>query len=434
MSPIEEKVTSLLAELADARPGRGRRAAHAVRPRPPPSRSATAGPTTCRSSAAVAVASPTGAGRRRGGARGGGRRWPARARPRSVARRSSASVATSPSTPPLLGDGRMAVVVENQLHVADGPTGQVWQLTDTGRGEEVSNVSFSHDGEWVAFTIHDESGLWVSRWDGSERHRIGRSPSTYAWSPTDDQLAYATQDQVRVAQTDGSSRALEGRDCTRSRTRRVVWSPDGDRGRLRPYSAVRTSREALDGTADPEWGEHLHRPRPARSCPGLQPSGWRWSARRRRRCRVAGRARCSSLETLRADHHSLLPRDRDLAGGQRIASRTFGSPELVDCDTVELLCRRLPWTTGSCKRRCRATHLAEIDWPSSGDNAVGAEMLQAVSPIDLPCESPSDHAVEPASGLVLEPPAAARRPVAPRSGRGSSVVPTVDLDRERTRS
>jgi Tol biopolymer transport system component len=138
----------------------------------------------------------------------------------------SVSATDVPVDTAALGTGRMAVVIENDLYVADGPTGAVWKLTDVGKGEEVSDVSFSHDGEWVAFTIHDESGLWVSRWDGSEQHRIGRAPTSYSWSPTDDQLAYATQDQVRVAQTDGSSRSLEGGSAPKAYTR-VVWSPDG---------------------------------------------------------------------------------------------------------------------------------------------------------------------------------------------------------------
>ena len=125
-----------------------------------------------------------------------------------------------------LGNGRMAVVIGDDLYVADGPTGQVWQLTDVDRGDGVSHVSFSHDGEWVAFTSHDEGGLWVSRWDGSEHHRVGRAPDRYSWSPTDDQLAFATDDQVRVAQTDGSSRALEGGPPPQPSTN-VVWSPDG---------------------------------------------------------------------------------------------------------------------------------------------------------------------------------------------------------------
>ena len=145
----------------------------------------------------------------------------------------------------------MAVVVENDLYVVDGPTGRVLRLTDTGTGEEVRTSAFSHDWEWVAFTVHDESGLWISRWDGSEHHRLGRAPSSYSWSPTDDQLAYATQDQVRVAETDGSSRALEVSAAPLPFTR-VVWSPAGT-GVALLHVGGGTTVEALDDTAAPEW-------------------------------------------------------------------------------------------------------------------------------------------------------------------------------------
>ncbi len=127
-----------------------------------------------------------------------------------------------------LADGRLAFVMENNLFLADGASGEVRRITDTGTGEEVSHVSWSHDGEWVAFSIHDESGLWVVKRDGSERHRLGRSPSSYAWSPTANELVYATNDEVRIAQVDGSSRALEGGPAPAPFTT-VVWSPDGDR-------------------------------------------------------------------------------------------------------------------------------------------------------------------------------------------------------------
>jgi hypothetical protein len=164
----------------------------------------------------------------------------------------SVSAATLDVDTAALGSGRMAVVIENDLYVADGPTGAVWKLTDVGKGEEVSNVSFSHDGEWVAFTIHDESGLWVSRWDGTERHRIGRAPTSYTWSPVEDQLAYATQDQVRVARADGSSRALKLSLAPEPDTR-IVWSPGGT-GVAFVHIGGGTTREALEDTAEPEWG------------------------------------------------------------------------------------------------------------------------------------------------------------------------------------
>ncbi len=118
--------------------------------------------------------------------------------------------------------------MENNLFLADGASGEVRRITDTGTGEEVSHVSWSYDGEWVAFSIHDESVLWVVKRDGLERHRLGRSPTSYAWSPTANELVYATNDEVRIAQVDGSSCALAGGPAPAPFTT-VVWSPDGDR-------------------------------------------------------------------------------------------------------------------------------------------------------------------------------------------------------------
>jgi hypothetical protein len=169
-----------------------------------------------------------------------------------VAERAALAVDTT-----ALGAARLAVVVENDLYVADGPSGRVWRLTRTRGGEEVSQVSFSHDGEWVAFSIHDESGLWVSRWDGSERHRLGRSPRSYAWSPAAAELAYVTQDEVRVASVDGSSRVLQGGPAPMPFTP-VVWSPDGKALAFVQStgggSLGGTARAVLRGRDDAGWG------------------------------------------------------------------------------------------------------------------------------------------------------------------------------------
>lgn len=227
MSPIEEKVTALLAELATATP---------VEVGTPPRATVVAGTQgRARRPDYVPTEVPVERARRRRVLVGvaavlvvvvvGGLLVLGRGTGHSPV---VASLSDLPVDTALLGGGRMAVVIENDLYVADGPTGQVWRLTDTGRGEEVSNVSFSHDGEWVAFTIHDESGLWVSRWDGSERHRIGRAPSTYAWSPTDDQLAYTSQDQLWLAGPDQELRTVSTAGlASPAGFTPVVWSPDG---------------------------------------------------------------------------------------------------------------------------------------------------------------------------------------------------------------
>ena len=63
-----------------------------------------------------------------------------------------------------------------------------------------------------------------------EQHRIGRSPSSYTWSPTDDQLAYATQDEVRVAQTDGTSRVTLDVDLTKNLKAQIEGGSNGGGG------------------------------------------------------------------------------------------------------------------------------------------------------------------------------------------------------------
>jgi hypothetical protein len=125
-----------------------------------------------------------------------------------------------------LGMGRMAVVVENDLYVADGPTGQVWKLTDVGSGEEISDVSFSHDGEWVAFMVSGD--LWTVRWNGEDAEKLGAS-SGHAWSPTDDVLAFIAGRRPRWARAgepaaSNRSRA-PGFDAAEGTT--LAWSPDG---------------------------------------------------------------------------------------------------------------------------------------------------------------------------------------------------------------
>ena len=334
MSPIEEKVTGLLAELADARPvevgtppvtapatgaiGRGDRPDYVPVGAAAPRRRRR--PVLV---AAVVVVVLAVVGGLLVLGRGGGSPV--------VASLSDLPVDTS-----LLGDGRMAVVIENQLYVADGPTGQVWKLTATGRGEEVSNVSFSHDGEWVAFTIHDESGLWVSRWDGTERHRIGRAPTTYAWSPTDDQLAYATQNEVRIAQTDGTSRALTVATAPKPFTR-VVWSPAGT-GVAFVHAGGGTTREALDDTAEPEWSSTY-------TAPATEVVAWPsaevlvvvGSSDR-------GAAELDALLMLSVETRTLIPFDGENLDveGSTLAAVTPDGRGVSACDLAELACGPLP--------------------------------------------------------------------------------------------
>ncbi len=157
-----------------------------------------------------------------------------------------------------LAGGRLAFVVENDLFVADAQAGVTRRITDVGRGNEVSNVSWSHDGEWIAFEVHDQNGFWIVRHDGSERHHVSTSSNTYAWSPTNEELVYADSEKVWVTQADGTSRALEGNFPPADYTN-VVWSPDGTRVAF-AGSAGNLAIGTLQGQPDAGWGSRVSPP------------------------------------------------------------------------------------------------------------------------------------------------------------------------------
>jgi hypothetical protein len=157
-----------------------------------------------------------------------------------------------------LDGGRLAFVVGNDLFLADAAAGVTRRITDVARGNEVSNVSWSHDGEWVAFEVHDQHGLWIVRHDGSERHHVPTSSNSYAWSPTNDELVYALYDEVRLAQVDGTSRVLEGNLPPAPYTN-VVWSPDGNRVAF-AGAAGNLSIGTLQGRPDAGWNGGVSTP------------------------------------------------------------------------------------------------------------------------------------------------------------------------------
>jgi Tol biopolymer transport system component len=62
-------------------------------------------------------------------------------------------------------------------------------------GISASDVAFSRDGKWVAYTSVPDSTLWRSRVDGSEREQLTFPPapaSLPAWSPDGNQIAYVS--------------------------------------------------------------------------------------------------------------------------------------------------------------------------------------------------------------------------------------------------
>ncbi|WP_156993507.1 winged helix-turn-helix domain-containing protein [Terriglobus sp. TAA 43] len=61
------------------------------------------------------------------------------------------------------------------------------------RDLSVSSLSVSHDGEWIAYTLHPEGSLWKSRLDGSQRVQLS-APGEFVkfpqWSADDRTLIY----------------------------------------------------------------------------------------------------------------------------------------------------------------------------------------------------------------------------------------------------
>ena len=111
-------------------------------------------------------------------------------------------------------DGRKIFAVGEQLRAGlsryDGKAGQFVAYLG---GISAQGISFSADGQWVAYHTFPESQLWRSRIDGSERLQLttSQSFSSFArWSPDGRQIAYISSqpgqpDQLFLVGKDGGS-------------------------------------------------------------------------------------------------------------------------------------------------------------------------------------------------------------------------------------
>ncbi|SDF29615.1 winged helix-turn-helix domain-containing protein [Terriglobus roseus] len=101
------------------------------------------------------------------------------------------------------------------------------------RDLSVSSLSVSHDGEWIAYTLHPEGSLWKSRLDGSERIQLS-APGEFAkfpqWSADDRTLIYVRERNGentigRVNAAGGGARTTVAaiRDV-----RQIAYSPSGE--------------------------------------------------------------------------------------------------------------------------------------------------------------------------------------------------------------
>jgi Tol biopolymer transport system component len=101
-------------------------------------------------------------------------------------------------------------------------------------GISAGEVSFSRDGQWVAYVSYAEGNIWRSRTDGSERIQL-TSPPLYAslprWSPDGSHIAFVAAQRGKpwqmfiVSSQGGSPEAVlpENRNQVD-----VDWSPDGN--------------------------------------------------------------------------------------------------------------------------------------------------------------------------------------------------------------
>lgn len=101
-------------------------------------------------------------------------------------------------------------------------------------GISAEGVSFSGDGQWVAFVRYPEGDLWRSRIDGSDRRQLTFTPFAAvmpSWSPDGRTLAFTGREevdrhwQIYLVSVDGANPqpvTAEGHDQFLG-----SWSPDG---------------------------------------------------------------------------------------------------------------------------------------------------------------------------------------------------------------
>lgn len=163
--------------------------------------------------------------------------------PGSSAPGNTLSNALDVNTAAFTDQGDLAFIRQGLLYTLDGATGEVKQLTESGRALQ---PAWSHDGQWLAFispaSREDGTGpLWLARRDGSQLLQVQGLPGltgrdSFYWSPTANVLAVTMQDGIWLVPADGAaSRLIQSEG-----TFHLAWSPDG---RSLAYNATLPSDE-----------------------------------------------------------------------------------------------------------------------------------------------------------------------------------------------
>ena len=132
-------------------------------------------------------------------------------------------------------DGKKIFVVgsqeRSQLVRYDAKSGQFIPYLN---GISASHVSFSRDGEWVAYVTWPDDNLWRSRIDGSEKLQLTTAPvhvESADWSPDGTQIAYTAilpsqREKLYVTSASaGESRQVAGGEMSMLSS---GWTPDGN--------------------------------------------------------------------------------------------------------------------------------------------------------------------------------------------------------------
>jgi Tol biopolymer transport system component len=100
------------------------------------------------------------------------------------------------------------------------------------QGSSIADVSFSPDGQWMAYTSFPERTLWRSRADGTDKLELMRTPGAHlpAWSPNGQQIAFLeffpTHPRLSIISKEGGTPRLLY--STKKRIGRLGWTPNGE--------------------------------------------------------------------------------------------------------------------------------------------------------------------------------------------------------------